>query len=55
MDDDEDYVPSDDRGDEEINEDGLDDDDMEEDFEDETAFLTANRGQKQDAGDGMAS
>ncbi len=49
MEDDEDYVPSDEHGDE----DGLDDDDMEEDLEDETAFLTANRGQDQDAGDGM--
>ena len=47
MDEDDDYVPSD--------EDGLDDDDMDEDFEDETAFLTASRGHKQDAGEGMAS
>ena len=51
MNDDEDYIPSD----EDVEEDGLEDEDMEEeDFDDETAFLTANRGQEQDAGDGMA-
>ncbi len=47
---DEDYVPSD----EDVEEDGLEDEDMEEEFDDETAFLTANRGQEHDAGDGMA-
>ena len=38
--DDEDYNPSEEHGDDDV-----DDDDMDEDYDDETAFLTAERGQ----------
>ena len=50
MDDDEDYVPSDEQGDDDIDEDALDDDEMEEDADDETNFLTAGVRQGQDTG-----
>ena len=50
MDDDEDYVPSDEQGDDDIDEDALDDDDMEEDADDETKLLTAGVRQGQDTG-----
>lgn len=46
MDDDENYVPSEEHVDDELEEDGLDDD-MEEDFYDETAYLAAGRVQQQ--------
>ena len=46
--DDEDYNPSEDHGDDDV-----DDDDMEEDYDDETAFLTAGRGQAADTENGV--
>jgi len=52
MEEDEDYVPSEEHGDEEMDEDALLDDDMEDDYDDETAFLTAGRAQRQSADEG---
>ena len=46
--DDEDYNPSEDHGDDDV-----DDDDMEEDYDDETAVLTAGRGQAADTDNGV--
>lgn len=51
-DDDEDYVPSDEQADEDMDEDALDDD-MEEDYDDETAFMTAGRVQRQGTDNGV--
>ena len=48
--DDEDYNPSEEHGDDDV-----DDDDMEDDYDDETAFLTAGRGQAADTENGVYS